>query len=70
MLGRIERSRFARQGRSWEGPPQASPHLSSWKKLDVPVAKSKIKKNNLFPFPIQEIAEGIYISWGDLAYKL
>lgn len=30
----------------------------------------KMKKDNLFPFPIQEIAEGIYISWGDLEYKL
>lgn len=30
----------------------------------------KMKKDNLFPFPIQEIPEGIYISWGDLEYKL
>ena len=48
---------------------EASPHLSSWKELNVSEAKSKMKKNNLFPFPIQEIAEGIYISLGDLEYK-
>lgn len=53
-----------------EGPPEASPHLSSGKKLPVAEAKSKIKKNKLSPLPIQETAEGIYISWGDLAYKL
>lgn len=29
-----------------------------------------MKKNNLFLFPIQEIAEGIYISRGDLEYNL
>lgn len=59
------------RARSWEGPsPEASPHLSSWKELDVAERKLKMKKNNLFPFPTQEIAKGIYISWGDLEYKL
>lgn len=63
--------RAARQGQQLGGAqPEASPHLSSWKELDVAEGKSKMKKNNLFPFPIQEIAKGIYISWGDLEYKL
>lgn len=52
-----------------EPSPEVAPHLSSWKELNVSEANSKMKKNNLFPFPIQEIAEGIYISWGDLEYK-
>lgn len=61
MFGRSKRRghRAARQGQELGGAqPGASSHLSSWKELDAPEEKSKMNKNNLFPFPVQEIAKG------------
>lgn len=62
---------LGRTGDWGRGAAQRPPHTyllgRSWMSLKE---SRKMKKDNLFPFPIQEIAEGIYISWGDLEYKL
>lgn len=72
-LGEVKEKGIEQPGRarSGRGPALRPPHTyllgKSWMSLKE---SRKMKKDNLFPFPIQEIAKGIYISWGDLEYKL